>query len=512
MASKYMPRTREFRGIQPASCAIIAKNPSSKPGDWLTLKNRAYDDSIKQLESQVREQKKQDLIADFETNTEKRIMVSNIKMKVKNMAYATQYDLEMRRQKLRELLAQEEACLIKEMEDKEETVLERQAKMRERAKFLKDKRESERLVVVQDKYDQQFRAQCEELRSTLSKRHQDTVCLERLEQLRQKDAIAAEKKAQEQMYARLWEQDMMEKAAREEREAKDLHERNRGVLEILRKQMAALQAQKQEAKQLKEEEAQLLKEQRAIWKIEDEKARMEKARKQQATRDMLDRSLASKARKKAKEEQETLAFDLKMLEQLLEESRNEAMETMQRKRELREEDRRYRDYLTQLHAEEKAREAELEKMIQLEVAAAWEKRIDQWRRERQARKLMMNDVMEGRARQLQERLLQNELRQKEAAREREELSRRIEENQRLDSQEAQANLMGRLQYQQDLVDQMAYNSQAREAQARLEDQEFMLAQQAEREYQCRMKEVLDDPGVEKLHPMRRKMMSAVKNC
>ena len=80
-------------------------------------------------------------------------------------------------------------------------------------------------------------------------------------------------------------------------------------------------------------------------------------------------------------------------------------------------------------------------------------------------------------------MLQNELRQKEAAREREELSRRIEENQRLDSQEAQANLMGRLQYQQDLVDQMAYNSSAREAQRRLEDQEFMLAQQAEREYQ-----------------------------
>lgn len=36
-------------------------------------------------------------------------------------------------------------------------------------------------------------------------------------------------------------------------------------------------------------------------------------------------------KKKAKEEQEELAFDLKMLEQLLEESRNEAMEQMQRK-------------------------------------------------------------------------------------------------------------------------------------------------------------------------------------
>ena len=71
------------------------------------------------------------------------------------------------------------------------------------------------------------RAQCEELRSTLSKRHQDTVCLERLEQLRQKEQIAHEKRAQEDMYAKLWEQDMLAKAAREEREAKDLHERNR---------------------------------------------------------------------------------------------------------------------------------------------------------------------------------------------------------------------------------------------------------------------------------------------
>jgi uncharacterized protein YbjQ (UPF0145 family) len=36
-------------------------------------------------------------------------------------------------------------------------------------------------------------------------------------------------------------------------------------------------------------------------------------------------------RRKAKEVQEQLAFDMKILEQLLEESRNEAMEQMQRK-------------------------------------------------------------------------------------------------------------------------------------------------------------------------------------
>lgn len=53
--------------------------------------------------------------------------------------------------------------------------------------------------------------------------------------------------------------------------------------------------------------------------------------------------------------------------------------------------------------EEKAKEKELEKMIQLEMDAAWEKRIEQWKQDRLARKLLMNDVMEGRARQIRER-------------------------------------------------------------------------------------------------------------
>lgn len=44
-----------------------------------------------------------------------------------------------------------------EIEAKKETVLERQAKMRERAKTLREKRESERQRLVADKLDQLFR-------------------------------------------------------------------------------------------------------------------------------------------------------------------------------------------------------------------------------------------------------------------------------------------------------------------------------------------------------------------
>ena len=77
----------------------IAKNPSKRPGDWLTLKNRAYDDSIRSLQAQVKEQKKQDLRTDFESSTEKKILHGNIKMKVQAMTHATEYNLECRRQK-----------------------------------------------------------------------------------------------------------------------------------------------------------------------------------------------------------------------------------------------------------------------------------------------------------------------------------------------------------------------------------------------------------------------------
>lgn len=55
------------------------------------------------------------------------------------------------------MLSTEEQNYVQEMEAKEETTLERQAKMRERAKFLKAKREQERLKLVEEKLDQRWR-------------------------------------------------------------------------------------------------------------------------------------------------------------------------------------------------------------------------------------------------------------------------------------------------------------------------------------------------------------------
>ena len=66
-------------------------------------------------------------------------------------------------------------------------------------------------------------------------------------------------------------------------------------------------------------------------RLEDAAALDEKRRKQQEVRMMYDKSMRLKREKEARQLQEQLAFDMKILEQLLEESRNEAMEQQQRK-------------------------------------------------------------------------------------------------------------------------------------------------------------------------------------
>ena len=73
------------------------------------------------------------------------------------------------------------------------------------------------------------------------------------------------------------------------------------------------------------------KEQAELRRLEEAAALDEKRRRQEEVRMMYDKSLRLKREKEARQLQEQLAFDMKILEQLLEESRNEAMEQQQRK-------------------------------------------------------------------------------------------------------------------------------------------------------------------------------------
>jgi len=217
-----------------------------------------------------------------------------------------------------------------------------------------------------------------------------------------------------------------------------------------------------------------------------------------------------KMKKKAKLEQEQLAFDLKNLEQLLEDSRNEAMEQLQRKKELREEDRRYREYLKQLTEEERRKEIELEKLVNEEVENMWQKRLQQWKLEREARKKLLADVLVIRAKQINDRLMENEVKQRKAEVERQELLRTIEENKRIEEQQAEKMWRKNQGYQTDLRGQIEYNRRIKELERKQEEEEFLLGLQAEREYQYKLKNCLDNTEFEKIHPMRRHLQNSAQ--
>lgn len=424
------------------------------------------------------------------------------------MLKANEFNIEDRRERLRELLQQEELGYLQEMADKEETVIERQAKMRERAKLLKEKREEERLSFVHDKLEQQFRDQCEELRSTMSKRHQDEVAAERMEQLRIKSDQEQALKTEEDMYAAMWYEDMEAKARREEENTKKQMAANLETLEVLQQQMAALEVQRIEERELVKEEAKILEERTQLRALEEQHALEEKRRKQEEVRNMYGQSLQMKKEKQAREMQEQLAFDLKILEQLLEESKNEAMETVQRKRELREEDRRYRTYLKQMKETERQRELELERVCDAEVEKMWDKKVKQWRLEKDARRKLMEDVMESRRHQLMEKLHVNERRQEEARREREELTQKIEDNKRLEKSQVEKLKAQNEAHQSDLIGQMEYNRRLQDADVVEQQRMFLAEQEAELEYRRKVEEMRNKPVIEKMHPMRRRQYQA----
>ncbi|CAI8041210.1 Cilia- and flagella-associated protein 53 [Geodia barretti] len=86
---------------------------------------------------------------------------------------------------------------------------------------------------------------------------------------------------------------------------------------------------------------------------------------------------------------------MKLLEQMLHETSNEAMLHLQKKNTLKEEIQLYRSYLAEAKREERQREQELDSLLSEEVEKQLAKITQQWRKEREARRKLMDDVFEN---------------------------------------------------------------------------------------------------------------------
>lgn len=499
---QHVRRCREFTGPTPHSVAIRAKPTSKRPVEHLILETRRKDELREQAIAETKYQKSCDLKSEWEKATDKRIKSNTIARRVEKLMQRGTFSLEDRRERLKEMLLAEEQQYIEEMEAKEETTLERQAKMRERAKFLKEKREQERLKLVEEKLDQRWRDNCEELRSTLSQRHQDEVFVERHEQLKMKEEKKKKELEVDKFYADLWAEDIQIKSMREEQTAREQIERNRETLKVLQVQIAACEKQREDEEKLKEMEAQWLKEEAKLRAEEEKWLQEEKLRKQKAAKRSREVSIRLKKEKEAKEKQEELALDMKILEKLLDDTRNEVKEETQRKREMREENLRFMQYCAMNRKEDEEREKELERIVNEEVEKKWAQTIKQYKMERDARQKLLANVMKSREQQIEERKRIAEKEQEAEITERDALLAAIEEHKRLEAENQERIKNRNIGYQRDLDMQIDYQRRVKAKEIEEEEREFRMGQEAEAEYQRKLKEALDRPTIDKVHPLR----------
>ncbi|NWR60302.1 TCHP protein, partial [Bucorvus abyssinicus] len=212
---------------------------------------------------------------------------------------------------------------------------------------------------------------------------------------------------------------------RQEEEKRQLEEKKQA--EMLLQQMEELKLQEAEAAKLKKEQENLLKQQWELESLEEERKQMEEHRKKKELGRFLRHQCNAQLTRRAQQIQEELEMDRQILSALLEkEDEEQRRRSARRERAVADVAWMKRVIEDQLQLE-KEREAELQTFFREEAKKVWEKREEEWEREKAARDRLMNEVLTGRQRQIQEKMELNRRAQEESIKYREQLIKELEE-------------------------------------------------------------------------------------
>ncbi|XP_031165379.2 cilia- and flagella-associated protein 53 isoform X2 [Sander lucioperca] len=494
LLSQRRTKCREFTGPTPHSVALRAKFPSRRPVDHLILDRQKQDAAREEIQDFTKHQQSFNIKTSWLQTSDQRFLKGSVQRQVRAALTHQEVHVDQRRDRLRVLLEEEEQQLLQEMEEKMETSVERQAKMRERAKALRERRETDRQKMVSEKMDQLFRDQCEELRTVQSQRREQQVCLERAAQLESQQQQRQRQRQEEQLFAELWDADRRAKDQKAEQEAQQRQTRNLQTLDAIRTQMEAAEQQRQKHKELREEEAALMREQQLTLQ------------QQQQHRRQLDQGLRMKMKRLAREQQDQLELDMSILQTLLQQETDQKQEAAHRKVELREEQQRYRQYLSAELQKQRREEEETEQLMEDKLKEVWSKREEQSRLQREARNRLMQEVMEARSLQILHKLELNMKSQAELSKERDDLNRAMEEMKLMDNKEKRRQQQRTESYQADLQAQMKYQQQLLFQQKAQEEREHQQGLMLQDEYQRKKDHILSRPSSHTagtaVHPFR----------
>ncbi|XP_052651592.1 trichoplein keratin filament-binding protein isoform X1 [Harpia harpyja] len=343
--------------------------------------------------------------------------------------------LEQRRARLRRLLGEEREALAAELWELRRERGPEPAGMRRRSQELRAGREERRRKVAEQLLYEHWKKNNAELREVESELHRKHVMEawgdQLMQKIKQEAAELEEKKRYENEYE-IAQRDTLERM-RQEEEKRQLEEKQQA--EVLLQQIEELKLQDTEATKLKKEQENLLKQQWELEDLEEERKQMEEHRKKKELGRFLRHQCDIQLKRRAQQIQEELEIDRQILLALLEkEDEDQHHQSAQRERAVV--DVAWMKHVIEEQLQlEKEREAELQTIFREEAKKVWEKREEEWEREKVARDRLMNEVLAGRQRQIQEKMELNRQAQEESIKYREQLIKELEEAKELTRRE-----------------------------------------------------------------------------
>ena len=339
-------------------------------------------------------------IAQWENKTNKRIANNIVQRRFEMLKTADKDELDAKRERLRSLLAQEEAELQQELLRQKPDPVAIHAEMEARAKALSERREAARQKYADEMRYKQWRAACDPLRSHDSKIITVSATNGRAEQVQAKKDQKEQAQAEEAVFAEMWEKERLKKEERYTNDIIAARQRDAECVTMLDEQLRVFQLRKSEDAREREREEQELKK---TWAAAaPEAAAAEEAARAHARQlgvDLLNFNIENQKQVEAQ-----LAEERRLDEMMVRDAMNKAKAEEERERDARaqakEEARMYRKHLMAMMQREAQTEGERDRLIKEYEDQAWAKREKVWQAEANARAKLLEDVLATRKRQV----------------------------------------------------------------------------------------------------------------
>ncbi|XP_050408126.1 trichoplein keratin filament-binding protein [Patella vulgata] len=357
---------------------------------------------------------------------------SNVEKETKSL------NLRRRRLLLADLLEKETKVYKAELQGLSVGNFTRLEDMKDKVGGLKSAREEKRKQVAEEKLYEFWKQNNPDLRKVESDLLKEHVIDQWSDQISEHEQQLLSARKEKEEYEKMMERKRQE-AMEEERKKEMKHlQDQKNLQKVLKDQIVELKQREAETEQLKKDQENLELEQWNLEKLEESRRLKEEHRKKQDFGRVLLRQHKTQLMRRSRVIQDELEQDRKLLEDLIEQEKEEELLKTSRHEKARADAQWMKQVIDDQIRVEKRREAELDMLYQEEAARVWQKREAEWEREKQARERLMGEVLAVRQDQILDKLEALRKQQEESIEQRELLVREIELANQLTRREEEA--------------------------------------------------------------------------